>query len=457
MPPSPSKTPRKPSPQARLREAERQLREQQEQALALLQSMGQFTFVASAEGVLRDPTLWCAFTGQAPNAAQGQGWLDAVLADDRATILPGVAQITAGSGPFEAECRIRRHDGVYRHCLLRIVPMMGADGDPREWLGICADITERLHQHPWLGRPVEQARALASQLAAALEAMTGSQLSHEASTDVKLIALLRERAQLTHEHDQARIEALALSAANRQMDEFLAVAAHDLLTPIATSTGYVQLALRRLGELAPRPADHPDNYLIAAMRHSLARADQGLGHLSRLAARLLDVGRIESRKLQFALGNGDLAMIVREVVEDLQQIMPERTIRLEISAEQRIPVVVDADRIAEVVTNFLTNAQRYSPSERPIAVTVAVEPGVARVAVRDEGRGIPASQQKRIWRRFEQARLKEQQNKQGAGLGLGLYIAKSIVEGHHGHVGVTSRIGHGATFWFTLPIIADQQ
>jgi PAS domain S-box-containing protein len=442
--------------QARLHEAERQLREQHDRALVLLRSMGQFTFAATAEGMLHEPDLWCEFTGQSLDAAQGQGWLRAIHPDDRAGVLRRDPQTTAGRGYLEAECRIRRHDGIYRTCMLYAIPEMDANGKLREWLVVCTDITERTHIRPWAHRPIELARALASQLASALEAMTGSQLSQEASTDIKLIALLRERAQLAHEHEKARIEALALSAANQRMDEFLAVAVHDLRSPITSSKGYVQLAMRRIGELASTSGEHDDHPLIAAVRHSLERADQSLNHLNRLSDRLLDVGRIKSRNLQLSPQSADLIEIVREVVEDLQQTMPEHAIQLAIPTARRIPVFVDADRIGQVVTNFLTNAHRYAPSDWPITVTVEEERGVARVSVHDEGRGIPASQQKVIWRRFEQAQLKEQQSDQTSGLGLGLYIAKSIVEGHHGRIGVTSRLGHGATFWFTLPVAAAQ-
>jgi signal transduction histidine kinase len=122
---------------------------------------------------------------------------------------------------------------------------------------------------------------------------------------------------------------------------------------------------------------------------------------------------------------------------------------------------VDVDRISQVITNYLTNALRYAPEDRPITVSLRVESHnpqarKARVAVHDEGPGIPPDEQERIWARFEQsARVPYAQPHQGTGLGLGLYISREIVEQHGGQVGVESVEGEGSTFWFTLPLAPE--
>jgi two-component system CheB/CheR fusion protein len=113
--------------------------------------------------------------------------------------------------------------------------------------------------------------------------------------------------------------------------------------------------------------------------------------------------------------------------------------------------VADTVSISEVVTNYLTNALHYSPEDRPVHVALRVEGQRAWVSVRDEGRGIPAADQERIWARFQRPREGEQQNSGEAGLGLGLYICREIVERHKGQVGVDSVVEQGSTFWFTLP------
>jgi signal transduction histidine kinase len=118
--------------------------------------------------------------------------------------------------------------------------------------------------------------------------------------------------------------------------------------------------------------------------------------------------------------------------------------------------VADADRIAQVVTNFLTNALKYSPADRPVAVGLCVEDGAARVWVRDQGPGLSAADQVLIWEPFYRAEGITPQSGSGAGLGLGLHISKTLVERHQGQIGVDSAPGQGSTFWFTLPVASSQ-
>jgi signal transduction histidine kinase len=113
--------------------------------------------------------------------------------------------------------------------------------------------------------------------------------------------------------------------------------------------------------------------------------------------------------------------------------------------------VVDAGRIEQVVTNYLTNALKYSPVDRPVEVGIEVETEHVRVWVRDYGEGVPLAEQEYIWERFHRAQGVEVQSGTGVGLGLGLYISRMIIERHQGQVGVQSTPGQGATFWFTLP------
>jgi signal transduction histidine kinase len=104
------------------------------------------------------------------------------------------------------------------------------------------------------------------------------------------------------------------------------------------------------------------------------------------------------------------------------------------------------------VTNYLTNALKYSPEDRPVEVRVAVRRGRARVSVRDHGPGLPAEEQAHIWERYHRAQDIRANTGSGAGLGLGLYISRTIVERHQGEYGVRSAPGQGSTFWFALPL-----
>jgi signal transduction histidine kinase len=116
-------------------------------------------------------------------------------------------------------------------------------------------------------------------------------------------------------------------------------------------------------------------------------------------------------------------------------------------------VIADADRIRQVISNYLTNALTYSRADQPIDVGLLADGGIARVWVHDEGPGVPAAEQDRIWERAYQVTGLKPQSGSHVGLGLGLYISRSIVAHHQGQVGVESTPGHGATFWFTLPLV----
>jgi len=117
-----------------------------------------------------------------------------------------------------------------------------------------------------------------------------------------------------------------------------------------------------------------------------------------------------------------------------------------------IPVVADVERIGQVVTNFLTNALKYSPHEAPVALVVEHDGAEARVSVRDHGPGLSPEAQQHIWERFYRAEGVEIQTGSGVGLGLGLYISQCIVTEHGGHMWLKSKLGAGTTFYFSLPL-----
>jgi PAS domain S-box-containing protein len=272
----------------------------------------------------------------------------------------------------------------------------------------------------------------------------------------QLAALVVERDRLLQEREDARAKALALLEANRRMDEFLSIAGHELRTPLTSLLGNLQVLARRLARTAGEDATQ-DNlasqlHMVSSM---LEQMDRQGWQLSRLVSDLVDASRTKAGALELRLQTCDLTGIVRQAVEEQRQAHPQRSIALALPGEAAVLVTADADRVGQVVINYLTNALKYSREDQPVEVRLSVQDGMARVAVRDYGPGLPPEEQSQIWELFHRAPGVTVQSGSGIGLGLGLHICKTIVERHGGQVGVESEVGHGSTFWFTLPLEND--
>lgn len=242
--------------------------------------------------------------------------------------------------------------------------------------------------------------------------------------------------------------------AEERKQAFLRMISHELRTPLTGVRGFLDLAQFYLQQL-PRDYSSEVATTLGIIESMLARADHQAHIENRMVDELLDVSRMEMHKFLLSLKTCDLVALVREIVYQ-QQIAHHCSFKLLLPAQEQIPVRLDENRIEQVVVNYLTNALRYSPPDRETTVGVMREETVARVFVRDQGPGLTNRQQKYIWEPFYQAETTAPRGDEG-GLGLGLYIAKLIIEQHGGQVGVESEPGHGSTFWFTLPLLREEQ
>jgi signal transduction histidine kinase/PAS domain-containing protein len=271
----------------------------------------------------------------------------------------------------------------------------------------------------------------------------------------ELTALVIERERLLHDQAEARAREIALREATRRMNEFLAIASHELKTPLTVIKTNVQVVARRLNGHATVNASYGDlERVIEQAPVLLQRVERQTDRLTRLVEDLLDVTRIQAGKLEMRPVNCDLAAIVADCVEEQRQAHPTRMITTALPEEPATPVrvVADPERIGQVVTNYLTNALKYSKEDRPISVRVEAAEQQARVSVRDEGPGVPLDEHELVWERFHRVATIDVQSGSGVGLGLGLHISRTIVERHEGMVGLESALGQGSTFWFTLPL-----
>jgi signal transduction histidine kinase/PAS domain-containing protein len=270
----------------------------------------------------------------------------------------------------------------------------------------------------------------------------------------KLGAFVLERARLLREREEARANELALREANRRMDEFLSIASHELKTPLTSIRTSIQLLQKRVRSFKEAESRENGGILrnINSFEEMMARADRQAGQLNRLVEDLLDVSRIQTNRLEIYTQPADLATIVRETVQQHALLVPRRTLLLSLEVRAPVLILADADRIAQVLINYLTNALKYSPETEPIEIGLEVQKRRARVWVRDHGLGLPLAEQEHIWERFHRAKGVKVQSGSGVGLGIGLFISRTIIELHHGQVGVQSSPGQGATFWFSLPL-----
>ncbi|HEX9876112.1 MAG TPA: ATP-binding protein [Gammaproteobacteria bacterium] len=257
-------------------------------------------------------------------------------------------------------------------------------------------------------------------------------------------ALRASNRRLRKETEERRLAESALLAADRRKDEFLATLAHELRNPLAPMVNAIEL-------LNDTAATKPQ-----AARQAREIVSRQLAHLIRLVEDLLDVSRITSGKLTIRRKTVELAAVISDVGEIVQPLLEARGVRLSIRDEER-PVYVSADpvRLAQVLSNLLNNAIKYSPKGGSISVRVEVHGDVARIAVTDTGIGIAAKALPRIFDMFSQGDSEVEGSQ--SGLGVGLTLAKYLIELHEGSIaGESPGPGKGSTFAIELPILQGQ-
>jgi signal transduction histidine kinase len=267
------------------------------------------------------------------------------------------------------------------------------------------------------------------------------------------------RERLQREQIEAQARELMLQKTKEQMDDFLGIISHELRTPMTTIKGNIQLAkMRLLFAMRSLPADNAALFsILEEIRMMLERAERQANTQNRLIRDLVDSSRIQSGRLDLHQEQADLVAIVGEVMEDLQSISGGRIMQVSVPEGESIPVLADAERIGQVINNYVTNALKYAPEDRPIEVRLEKQGNRALFSVRDQGPGLSASEQAHIWDRFYRVEGIKRQRGFAVGMGLGLYICRAIIEQHQGEVGVESAQGEGSTFWFTLPLAEDEQ
>ncbi len=223
----------------------------------------------------------------------------------------------------------------------------------------------------------------------------------------------------------------------KQKDSFLGVVSHELKTPLTSIKAYAQV----MEKLFLQAADEKNANLMAKLNQQVDR-------LTRLINDLLEVTKLSAGRVEFTVTTFGFDDLVREIVDLIQLTAAKHRIELRLGYVGQ--VVADRERVGQVMTNFLTNAIKYSPSaDRVIVYTEAVEAGV-RFCVKDFGIGINKRHQERVFEQFY--RVGGTKECTFPGLGLGLYISAEFVKRMGGRVSVNAEEGQGSLFCFTIPV-----
>lgn len=222
-----------------------------------------------------------------------------------------------------------------------------------------------------------------------------------------------------------------------QRDIFMHTVSHDLRLPITTVHGYAQLMRDYLTQ------QHLDGELLSGMDIIL----RNVRRLNTMIQDLVMVTRLEGGQLILRREPIALAAYLDELLHSLAPAVDTTRVSIEIPAALP-PVYADPDRLERILTNLITNALKYSPEATPVVISAVQRQDEVAISVRDQGRGIPPADTTHLFKRF----YRVAGTKGAEGIGLGLYIARMLVDAHGGHIWVESVVSKGSTFTFTMPI-----
>lgn len=229
-----------------------------------------------------------------------------------------------------------------------------------------------------------------------------------------------------------------LVEANAAKDAFLSIASHELKTPLTSLKGFAQILHRRLEQQG------------SAEIANLLRMERAIRRMEVLVNDLLNTSLLETDIFVLHCRPYNMVALCQHLLAEYESDT-ESKFQLDAPAEA-IEVVVDVERISQVLLNLLSNARKYSPAGTPIIVKLQRQGQFCRVSVRDSGVGIPAEQLPHLFERFYRVPGVKVQTGSSTGVGLGLYIAKKIIEKHGGRIEVESHPGEGSTFTVMLPL-----
>ena len=443
---------------------------------------------------------WLNFTGRSIKQSLGEDWMSSIHPDDRekCTNIYNVSFDT--KKPFTIECRLKRQDGEYRWVSNTGIPRY-EDEHFLGFIGACSDIHEKrlaedeiktsmiyfrsmvdsIPQMAWTAQPdgqvnffnekwheytglsgqsllddgwkkivhphdsqkMEQKRAIAFKQGTLYEnelrikRADGTYRWHI----VRALPVRNDKSEIlmwvgtcTDIHDQKMVE--------KNKDEFMNIASHELKTPLTSLKAYIQLIDNILTENVELPED------MALVREYNTKASYSVDKLHELINNLLDVSKIEAGKMKMVFSEIDFDELVQETVKDFELTSPTHKIILS-GGKTRATIKGSKARLEQVIHNILSNAVKYSPQENEVFVNLTKEKNFVTLSVKDEGIGLSPGHEKKIFKRF----FRVEDSERVGGLGLGLYICKEIINKHDGEIWAESEEGKGTEVYIKFPML----
>ncbi len=341
---------------------------------------------------------WLSFTGLTLAQASGGGWAQALHPDEAADARQQWAQAVQSGAPYEAELRLRRFDGEYRHFLVKAVPTRDAEGKIAHWYGVSADITAR-----------KQAEAALEQQQARIAEL-----------------------QATH---------AALEKALHAKDEFTAAMNHELHAPLSGILGLTDILLENTyGDLNPK------------QQKALQNIESSGSRLLKIVNEVLDIAQLQSGQLNLQISACSLAEICSASLRTVQIKAAAKKQRLNFSiSPKNITLNADGERLKQILVSLLDNAVKFTPAQGRISLSAVLLPAgdQVQISVADTGMGIKEEDLPRLFHPFVQ--LDARLSRLYEGTGLGLVIVKALVELHGGKISLESVFGQGSRFIILLP------
>jgi PAS domain S-box-containing protein len=436
---------------------------------------------------------WLEYTGQRFEQAIGWGWVDVIHPDDRDGSARRYAEAVKTGKPLRQEHRIRRNDGEYRWFVVNATPVNDENGQVMKMYGTATDVhdskqaeevlrdnEQRLQQTlsiPTVGviffdleGGIHDANEAFCRMSGyTKEDFTTGKVRWDEVTPPEFMQLTltsREELHTSGENtpyqkqyirpDGSRwwglfagkrlnknecvefvVDVTEQKQNEQRKNDFISMVSHELKTPLTSTIGYLQVSQKKV-------AVNGDQ-VTGSM---LERASKQLKKMANLINGFLNIARLEAGQIHIDKKRFDLAVVLKEVEEGL---VPEATShQIVFAPAEETWVIIDHDKIEQVINNFISNAIKYSPPHTTMQITCSKQGTNVRVAVKDEGMGIRLEDQARLFDRFY--RVEGQETQSISGFGIGLYLCKEIIDRHGGNIGVQSIVGKGSTFWFELPV-----